>query len=743
MLLHLAVFLLTSSGLIFEVGLTRIYSASIWYHFTFLAVSVALIGWGLGGFAVYWIRQRGRTLGLEDGAWLALLFGATMPLCLWLVALFPFRLERLPLYFFAPLLPFLLAGMALSVIFDRGRARAGSLYFADLSGASLGALGIVFLLQWLGAETSLLLATLAPLAAAVALSRRRALVVAATAIGVFVALVTQSSAIHGMFRVTPSTLKAMPRHMAATPGTRVTQTGWNAYSRVDAVEGFPSYLARLYIDSDAWTNVLEWDGHLTSVQNVRSWYRALPFRFTTRPETLVIGPGGGSDVLIALAAGSRKVTAVELNPLMVQFVRQYAGQAGAIYDRSDVEIVLAEGRNFISRTGRHFDVIFLGFVDSWASVASGGLSLAENYLYTTQAFRDYYDHLTDDGMLVVLRWDVDVPRLVANSIALLGVQEARGRMLAVLEKEGTPENPPQMIFMLRKRPFTPEETASVMDDWTAARPILVPGRHADPPYDALFDGRMTFDELVASAPRRAGPVFDDSPFYFATDRPLGIPLPMAAGLALIVGPVLVLLGFQIRGGRPAAGPSGSYRAAIVYFACLGVGFMTVELALLQHLTLLLGHPVFTLSILLFGLLAAGGVGGAISPRIGARTAGATVAGLALVYAGALPWLVSTLLPLSLGARALIALILVTPIGIVMGIPFPRGLARAGQRGLPAPPFFWGLNGTMSVLGSVSTVVIAVTFGFRAAMVLGAVLYAAAATAAGPVDALPPARPDSG
>ena len=767
---RLAVFLLTFSGLVFEVGLTRIYSATIWYHFTFVAISVALLGWGLGGFLVHaagrrrvrWPRsstwagehrsetsarehrsETCATRGLDQhaAAWLAVLVGVTMPLCLWLVVRFPFRLERLPLYFFAPLLPFLLAGMALSIIFDRHHARAGSLYFADLTGASLGALAIVFLLQWLGAERALLLTALAPIGAALALSRRRALVAAAVAVGALLAVAVVSPATDAMFRVTPGTLKAMRRHMAETPGTHVTQTGWNAYSRIDAVEGFPPpYLARLYIDSDAWTNVLAWDGRLESAGRLRSWYRALPFRFTTHPETLVIGPGGGSDVLVALAAGSRHVTAVELNPLMIRFVRHYGARAGGIYDRPDVEVVVGEARTFISRTDWRFDIIFLGFVDSWASVASGGLSLAENYLYTTQAFRAYYDHLTDDGALVVLRWGVDVPRLVANAIALLGVREAARRVVVVLEKRGTAEDPPQMLFMLRKRPFTTEETASVMADWTTARPVLVPGRHADPPYDALFDGRITFDQLVAESPLKVDPVYDDSPFYFATERPLGMPRALAIGLALIVGPVLALLGVLVAGGRPAGRPDAPYRAAVVYFAALGFGFITIELGLLQHLTLLLGHPIFTLSILLFTLLAAGGVGAALSPRVNARTACVVVAALGLAYGGALPWLVPALLPLGLGARIAIAVLLVAPIGIAMGMPFPRGLARAGQRGLPAPPFFWGLNGTMSVIGSVATVVVAVTLGFRAAMLAGAAVYAVAAVAAGPVDAVPPAAP---
>lgn len=739
MSLHAAVFLITFSGLVFEVGLTRIYSATIWYHFTFVAVSVALLGWGLGGFALHLLKRRLRP-SLEFAAASTLLYAIAIPACLWLIARFPFRIDLLPLYFIAPLVPFLLAGMALSAIFDVHRETSSTLYFADLIGASLGALGVTVLLQNLGGEAAVLAASAAPFAAAALLSSRTAARTIAIAAAVLALVAAATNERTGLLRVTPGELKAMRRQMDDLPAARVAQTGWNAYSRIDAVEGFaPPYLARLYIDSDAWTSVLEWNGDLDSVGEMRGWYRALPFTLFDRPETLVIGPGGGSDVLVALASGSRRVTAVELNPLMVRFVRHYGARAGDLYDRPDVEVIQSEGRNYISRTDRRFDVIFLGFVDSWASVASGGLSLSENYLYTTQAFSAYYDRLTDDGVLVVLRWDVDIPRLVSNAIALVGVEEAARRLVVLMEdRAGTRDDPPQMIFMLRKRPFTGAETAVIADRWTKARPILIPGRHADAPYADLFAGRLPMDRYIAEARKRVGPVFDDSPFYFATDRPLGLAPRMAAALLVLVVPVLALLGAFAAFGRPRGEPAGPYAAAVVYFACLGAGFIGVELALLQNLTLLLGHPIFTLSLLLFTLLAAGGFGSSVSRRIRARAACLTVAALAAVFAFLLPMLIPRLLPLGLGARVAIAIALTAPLGFAMGIPFPRGLLRAGSGALPAPPFFWGLNGVMSVLGSVGTVVVALTLGFRAAMIIGAACYLAAAAAAGAIDRMPAA-----
>src|SRR5947207_1264146 len=676
---HIAVFLITLSGLIFEIALTRIYSATIWYHYAFIAVSVALLGWGLGGVALHLLRRLVIPT-MEKAAFLAMCYAITIVVCLWLIVQFPFRLERLALYFIAPLVPFFLAGMALSMIFVLHREITSSLYFADLVGASLGALAVTFLLERFGSETTLLFVAAAPLFGAAFLSRRfHALAVVAAAIVLGIAVFNEQMP---FLRVTPGALKAMQRHMQENAAARVTQTGWNSYSRIDAVEGFPPpNLARLYIDSDAWTNVQQWDGNIESIRSVRDWYRALPFRLVSAPQTLVIGPGGGSDVLVALGSGSRKVTAVELNPLMLRFVRHYGDRAGNIYNRPEVEVIQSEGRNFISRTDRKFDVIFLGFVDTWASVASGGLSLSENYLYTTQAFEAYYDHLTENGVLAIMRWRTDVPRLVSTAVTLLGVEEASKRTVVLIEKRDSPEDPAQMIFLLRKRRFTDGETADIME-WGLANPILVPGRHADAPYDSLFAGRKTLAQVIEESSQRMEPVFDDNPFYFATERPWGIPYRTRQALRALIGPVLVLLALFITCGKPRGKRSGPYAASIVYFACLGMGFIAVELTLLQNLTLLVGHPIFTLSILLFTILAAGGFGSALSGRVPARGACLAVAALGAIAAFGLPKLIPLLLPFELSVRAAIAVALIAPFGVMMGMPFPQGLRQTGRGSLP-------------------------------------------------------------
>ena len=749
---RLSVFLITLSGLILEVGLTRIYSASIWYHFAFVAISVALLGWGLGGFTVH-LWKRVKPVSMNAASLVTVLYAAAIPLCLWLLVRYPFEMDRLPLYFLAPLLPFFLAGMALSIIFDLRRSEAGSLYFYDLVGAALGAVLVTVLLHVFGGEAALLVGAVAPAVAALLISlspasqpagnpkgspaTSRVFQVAALIAVLLTAAAAFSAVEFGSFRVKPGTTKAMRNQMDASPGSKIVQTGWNAYSRIDCVEGLPNSFARLYIDSDAWTGIRGWDGKLESVQDMRGSYRALPFRLTPNAETMIIGPGGGPDVVAALASGSRKVTAVEMNPLMLKFVRSYGARAGNLYDRPDVETVLSEGRNFISRTDRKFDIILLGFVDSWASVASGGLSLSENYLYTTEAMRAYYDHLSDNGIVVVLRWEMDIPRLVSNAVATLGPSEAAKRIVVLMEKQAGPNDYPQMLFMLRKRPFTDAELKEISEKWTQANPIIMPGGTAPPLIADVLAGRKTLEQYDAASPRFVGAVWDDSPFYFAIDRPFRMPSTIAERLLkwLLAPSVALLLLFAVLGmprgksqGEAGQRPAYRYAGSLLYFAALGFGFIAVELALLQNLTLLVGHPIYTLSVLLFTLLAFGGLGSALSVRFPMWAACVAVAVIGGIEALALPKLVPALLWLPLWGRIVVAIVLIAPLGLAMGMPFPSGLRRTGDGSLAAPPFYWGLNGIMSVIGSVTTVFVALTAGFQAAMLMGSACYLLAALA---------------
>ena len=359
--------------------------------------------------------------------------------------------------------------------------------------------------------------------------------------------------------------------------------------------------------------------------------------------------------------------------------------------------------------------------------------------------RAYYDHLKPDGILVILRWEMDIPRLVSNSVATLGANEASKRIVVLMEKQTAPSDYSQMLFMLRKRPFSEAETKEISEKWTQANPIIMPGGTAPPLIKDVLAGTKTLQQYETESPRFVGPVWDDSPFYFAIERPFRMPGAIAERLMKwLLGPSVGMLAVFAMFGRPRrnkkieeAGrrpaypgerPAYRYAGSVVYFAALGFGFIAVELALLQNLTLLVGHPIYTLSVLLFTLLAFGGIGSALSPRVSMWKACAAVAVIGAIEALALPKLVPTLLWLPLWGRIAVAIALIAPLGLAMGMPFPSGLRRTGNESLPAPPFYWGLNGIMSVIGSVTTVFVALMFGFQAAMLMGAACYVLAALA---------------
>ncbi|MEN8152119.1 MAG: hypothetical protein ABFS86_20045, partial [Planctomycetota bacterium] len=387
-----AVFLLSASGLMFELTLTRTFSATIWYHYTFVAISVALFGWGLGGFLVCLLRlarfQRQMNAILLV---LALTLAGTLPLFLVGILALGFTPNNLPWYFLVSLMPFLAGGAVLSLAFESRGKDANRLYFADLIGAAAGTVLVPLAIGRLGAETTILAVAVLPAAAAMLLAlqsprRARWLPVTGILLAAFVGLGAWNH-VTGTLTVRDAPEKELYKLLDAHPGkARIHTDRWNAYSRITSVVGHDEkQVARLFIDSSAETSVIPWDGTPEFHPEAEGWFRAFPFRMTESPEVLIIGPGGGTDVVAAVCTGAKRVTAVEMNQLIVDAVRGFGEKAGDLYDHPKVELVMEEGRNFIERTDERFDLIVLGWVDSWASVASGGLALTENYLYTRDA----------------------------------------------------------------------------------------------------------------------------------------------------------------------------------------------------------------------------------------------------------------------------------------------------------------------------------------------------------------------
>lgn len=735
--LYLGILLISAGGVMLEVAITRIFSARIWYHYAFLAISIALLGWGLGGLFLHILKQAGLVKShIGTMVILAIACAIGIPLSLWVIVRIPVATENLSIYFAVAVVPFLFAGMTLALALDHFKPLTSRLYFADLLGASIGAATITLLLTLLGGEGTVLSLSLLPLLAAFCflMSSPNRKSILASVLVITVVVFVFAGYHRDAFHIAQGS-KGLHQHMKANPNLRIVRTGWNSYSRIDAVEGLEQpFLARIYIDSDAWTNIVAWDGQSSSMDEGKRWFRYIPFDLVERPKTLIIGPGGGVDVMLSLLANSESVTAVELNPIIVDIVRSYGDRTGNLYSRPDVNLFLDEGRNFISRSPDRFDLIILGFVDSWASVSSGGLALSENYLYTTEAFEDYFAHLTDRGALVFIRWQTDIPRLVTTGAAMLerrGISARDvGKYISILlEEEPRPHEPAAMIYMLRRMPFTEQEAMKLRRLSKKNFPVHIPFVGTQRPYSDLFDGSVTLQEFYSSFGARVDPVSDNSPFYFATEKPYGVPHFMLRLLPIVFLPVLLFSIIASTVGRIRQIPRVSFIQAIVYFSCLGLGFMLVEISLLQQLILLLGHPIFTLTVVLFSLLVSCGIGSYFSGRVAVeQLRGRTqivclsIVLLTVVYLFALPSTIRALLPLSLTARIFFTAVLTFPLGFLLGMPFPSGLRTIASWDAKGPPLFWGLNGVMSVIGSVLAMFLGILLGFQITLGLGGLCY---------------------
>jgi hypothetical protein len=743
------VFLISMSGLMLEISITRIFSAAIWYHHAFLAVSLALLGLGSSGLFLHFRSK------YSDGRWAgntviisAISIAVSIPLVLFILHALSSQVQYLPLFLIISAIPFFFVGLVIASAFNVFAHIAGKLYFADLIGASLGSLLVVGALTFLGGEnTALLVGVIGTIAAIIFayMSKNKKMIAICMGFLVLSSALLMTSNSTQLFSVPtdPTAQKDLPIYLREHPGTKIVKTEWNSFSRIDVVEGSDSsrldegLATKIFIDGGAGMNVLLWDGDINSRKELTTWMQYLPFTLTDEPKVLVIGSGGGRDVLAALASGSKDVTSVEINPIIFSIVNEYGSKAGNIYRHPYVDAHVDEGRSFVTRSNEKFDVIYVPFVDTWASVSSGGLSLSENYLYTMEGFQEYYEHLTDQGIIVVVRWLMDSPRLVSTFTQLLennGIHssEAYKHLVVVTDKSIT-EDPSITMVVFSKKPFSESQLGFLSESFArhGYKPILLPNQVMLEPYDKLFDGKVTLKEFYSLFEHRVHPVTDDSPYFLTFEKPLPTILIALLYTSFIIVAVFVGAPF----GKALAKRSKETTGAlyiIPYFAALGTGFMLIEVALLQRLILLLGNPTATLAILLFTLLLAGGAGSLASTRIMQQKTNrnlmfviAGIATLVLAYASNMTSMLSTFLPESFAVRALVSVAMLAPLGFMLGMPFPTGM-RIAKTYLPTNvPWMWAINGAFSVFGAVLATSIGIMYGLSWSMVAGVVAYSVA------------------
>ena len=747
-LLFAGIFLIALSGLVLEVSITRIFSAAIWYHFAFVAVSVALVGLGASGLVVQHRVKKLKGKWAENltiySAWGIAIF---VPITLFVMHALASQVIYLPLFMILFSVPFFLVGIIISAAFNAFASVAGRLYAADLIGASAGALLVVLFLVLTGGEGATLIVGLIAAIGGTIFSRiaknTKKTVVSLMFVAFALSLIFLNHATQ-IFAIPtdPTAQKDLPIYLREHPGSKIVKTEWNSFSRIDVVEGGAGgegLVAKVFIDGGAGTNIISWDGKTESRQELSTWMQYLPFKMMQDPKVLVIGSGGGRDVVASLVSGSKDVTSVEINPIIYETVKSYGDRAGNVYSHEYVRSYVDEGRSFITRSSEKYDIVYVPFVDTWASVSSGGLSVSENFLYTLQGFQQYYDHLTDTGKIVTVRWLIDAPRFISTYAKLLeqnGIpQDQLDRHLIMVTSDSYTQDPSVTMVIFSKSPFTDEEIRFFSQSFSqyGYKPILVPGQIMREPYSALLNGQINLDQFYNMFETKVYPVTDDNPYFLSFEKPLPgvveVLLYVSVGIVAIF--LLVPFAWMKRRREEEVGTKRSeigIATMIPYFAALGMGFILIELALLQKLILLMGNPTMTFALLLFTLLISSGAGSLLSARIAKNNMKNLVfiiggiAGLGILYFLFLPPIIYSTIAEPIEAKAAVSIAILAPIGFLMGMPLPTGMRLLKVHRPDYIPWMWAVNGAFSVLGAVLAIALGIMYGSSLAMILGILIY---------------------
>lgn len=774
---YAAVFLIMMSNLLLELLLTRIFSATMWYHFAFMAVSIALFGTTVGAVIVQlWPHRFVTEHPWKRAAQCALLYAGSIVVCtvlqLRLNVTFGASWDELltvtALYVLIAV-PFTLSGIFICLALLHAADSVGAVYCADLLGAGVGcALFVPFMAYGGGPRSVLLLAAIAAVGAALmagaAEDRRTAvasLVCSALCLVAFGAHLDR---------------RALAVHWAKGTWDRDHAfEKWNAFSRlvVDPMGSFPfgwglsaefrggappSDQKALAIDGAANTVLTAFDGDLSKLAYLQWDVTALPHAVRPGGDVLVIGVGGGRDILTALTFGHPRVVGVEVNSDILGLLDgPFADFTGHLRRRPEVELIHDEARSYVAGSRERFDIIQASLVDTWAAAANGAYVLSENALYTEEAFRIFLSHLAPDGVLSVSRWYFEAQP--GETLRLVSLASA------ALRRQGTPRPQDRLILVHNRhdiasvatllvgaRPFTADDI-STLRQWCAARGfeiLLGPGSPSGDIWTQLA-GAQEPAALIESFPLDLRAPTDDRPFFFnmlrlrdvfkthpkqsdaiVANADAVVALAWLLVLVVTLSALFIVVPLWLR--RAAGQVVPQARLRLVYFVGLGLGFILIELSQMQRLMIALGHPVYGLTVVLFSLLVAAGAGSLWTGRRVQRGAQGrwlhgvllallllavvtAVGGVAVakVLEGAPVWM-------RIGASVL----LLGPLGFLLGVPLAMGLALSASDPPGYRAMYWGVNGAASVCGSVLATIVSLSYGITVSYGAGVLAYAVCA-----------------
>ena len=790
--LDAGIFLVSFAVLLLELLLTRIFSVTLFYHLSFMVVSLAMLGFAAGGLAAnLWSNRFRESALLGQLSMLSLFFALTTVVAVFValrvsVSLYPTRgnLIRLAFIYLVCVVPFFLSGLVIALLMAHRAERANRLYFFDLFGAAFGCLAFIPFTNLLGAPTAVLIGSVAGAGAAIVFAKDESqpLFRASCLALVLFLLAIVANARWNVLDVTVAKGRQQPPTLA---------TKWNSFSRVEVETlGQPAdmwaprpphhaglsttldpnfRIPELYLryDAGAATTILGFAGDVNRLSFLGYDVTSAPYQMRRYNNVLILGPGGGRDVLTALLLGSGPITGVEINPVTLELMRgKFRSFNGGLYNGyPGVNIVHDEGRSFLRNASEQYDLIQASLVDTWAASTAGAYALTENNLYTVEAFEEHLKHLTPDGVIAFSRWFPSPPveplRVVTLAIEALRRQNVTdpAQHIFVVRTNGPDPQRALSTILIKHSSFNAEELTRLRA-WCDRMNFVVSyspddrsrGISPNEFHELLSPG---YERFVANYPFDISAVHDDRPFFF--DRvPLAPWLAHRIGVAksrlgegsltlgvetllasliisafctvlLLVVP-MVVCSYRGSGMKPQYAGSGRARSLTwaLYFSGLGLGFISVEIVMIQRLNLFLGYPVYSLSVVLFTLLISSSIGSLASAKWnGAFRLSFALAALCALLAAYSIWL-QPVLNATLGARTPVRILtaagLLAPLGVLMGIPFPTGMRLASREATNLVSWAWAVNGGSSVFGASLAMVISMTYGFSAGSLVGLAAY---------------------
>lgn len=773
---YAGIFLISLSTLLLEFTLTRILSVSLWYHFAFMIISVALLGFGVSG-VVLSLNEKLRKYKTDKLlTLLSMFFGVSVILSFLImnaIPLDPFSLLTdpvqfifLPIYYIIITIPFFFSGLIISVLLTKFKAEVSRLYFFDLIGAGLACFAFVLFMPWVGGNGSIVFIAMLGFVSAMIFGMKEYKQLAFTA---FVLILLSSGFLINKdesLAINSSPNKIYGNYIKERPDLNM-MTEWNTISKIDVMrdeqespDGYNILLA-----------IIDNGNASTNIPNVKS----LPLE--TKPadasnlafapldsidKTFIIGSAGGGEILTSLYHGANEVVGVEINGILNDLIKRdlVSWTGPLIKDNDKVRLITDDARSVIRSKRIAYDVIISAHTISASAVSSGAMSMVENYILTQEAMEEYIEHLSPTGVLYISRPETQLPKLIttikkARLNTTAGIEQSKNNFIIFRRPPNSFESDKSFMagVIYKKDGFTYDDIIKVKNE--AA--LLSLNIEYDPLSDqpgAYRDLIMTddIDAVIANYEKDIAPATDNKPFFdnnigfsnltidgmletFAQDekgilalkdRPVAETTLLAILIqTIIIATLLILVPLRKLKGK---GKSTFSKPYLIYFACLGLGYIMMQICLIQKFTLFLGQPVYTLLTVVSTMLISSGIGSMFSIKFFANSKQKLyiIFGIIVVLAVALGFLVpvifDSLVRLELMWRVIVSALIIAPLGFFMGMPFPIGLTLIDDNDRRYAAFAWGINGFFSVIGTVTAIILAMTAGFFFVFVLTGIIY---------------------